>query len=154
MRYVGYVRISSAEQRGNYSHPPWIERIVQLATATEQSQEDERKRLVLRSRLDRLQRLFVAGDLSEPTYEQEKAKVERQLAQLPIRTKPSKKIRAWLKDMGALWKRLTDKERQAILNSLFKGIYITAQSWTCGILTLAPATAKLEGEGTTCLPRL
>lgn len=107
---------------------PWIDRIVQLATATEQSQEDERKRLVLRSRLERLQRLFVAGDLSEPTYEQEKAKVERQLAQLPITTTPAKKIRAYLKDMGALWKRLTDQERQAILNSLFKGIYVRGKT--------------------------
>jgi hypothetical protein len=47
---------------------PWIERIAQLATTAEQSQGEENKRLDLRSRIDRLQRLFVAGDLSEPSY--------------------------------------------------------------------------------------
>lgn len=103
---------------------PWIARIVQLATTTEESQMVERQRLVLRSRLERIQRLFVAGDLSEPHYEQERAKVRRRLAQLPSEVTLSPEIKSALKDMGALWELLKDKERKEILNALFKGIYV------------------------------
>jgi site-specific DNA recombinase len=107
---------------------PWIERIAQLATATEQSQPAERQRLALRSRLERLQRLFVAGDLSESSYEQERAKAEKQMAQLPSAPALSPEIKAWLKDMGALWERLKDKERKEILNALFKGVYVRGKT--------------------------
>jgi hypothetical protein len=46
------------------------------------------------------------------------------MAQLPVETHPSPKIRAMVKNMGALWERVTDPERQSILNTLFKGIYV------------------------------
>jgi DNA invertase Pin-like site-specific DNA recombinase len=103
---------------------PWIERIIQLTTATEKTQHEERSRMALRSRLDRLQRLFVDGDLTEASYEQERAKVAKQMAQLPVETTTAPKIRALANNMGALWEKMTNLERQTVLNHLFRGIYI------------------------------
>lgn len=102
----------------------WVDRILQLTQATEQSRDTERKRLALRSQLERLQHLFIAGDLNEARYEQEKAKLERQLEQLPADFTPSRETRRLAKNVAGLWAGMADKQRQQFLNTVFKAVYV------------------------------
>ena len=69
-------------------------------------------------------RLIVAGDLSEARYEQEKAKAEKQLAQLPTEAQSAPEIKGLLKDVGTLWGLMPATSRQQFLNAVFKGIYV------------------------------
>ncbi|MBI5304134.1 MAG: recombinase family protein [Chloroflexi bacterium] len=60
----------------------WRERIMQLATATpEQSQREEKRRL-LNSQLERLQKLFVQGDMAEEDYDRRREKIRNELEEI------------------------------------------------------------------------
>lgn len=95
--------------------------------------------------IGRLQRLYIAGDLGETSYDQEKAKVVRQLAQLPAGIESSPEIKALLRDVVSIWKAMTDKERQDILNCLFKAIYV--RGWKIDRVYARTAFKKLFKDG-------
>ena len=84
----GVLRADTLEERmiemaGSIGLPhEWKMRISQLATATpERNRIDEQRRLLI-SQQERLQKLFLNGDLAEEEYDRRRLKIQEQLEQL------------------------------------------------------------------------
>lgn len=87
---------------------------------------DERKKL--EARLERLQKLFVMGDISEQDYYAMRDTIQRRLEKaLPARVpqvRDFERMATILGDTKALWTQATAEEKQAWLSMLFEKFYV------------------------------
>jgi site-specific DNA recombinase len=113
-RYLSKIRLPEA----------WMARILQLTQTDAKSQLNERQRLLLQSRLQRLMKLYVAGNLGEAEFEREKAKIERELTRLQPAKNSIPNLPSSLEDFLTLWKSASENERYQILRRLFRAIYV------------------------------
>jgi site-specific DNA recombinase len=117
------------EQVGQIVLPEtWKTRIAQLATATpERGRLDEQRRLI-HSQLERLQKLFVQGDLAEEEYDKRKARLHNELkqvaAQEPTPTLPAQSIAP---TMRYFLEHATPEETKRIYRMLFRAVWVGEQ---------------------------
>ncbi len=106
----------------------WKTRIAQLATATpERSRLDEQRRLI-NSQLERLQKLFMQGDLAEEEYDKRKARLHNELKQLaaqePTPVLPAQMIAP---TMRYFLEHATPEETKRIYRMLFRAVCVSEQ---------------------------
>jgi len=98
---------------------------MQLATASpEQSQREEKRRL-LNSQLERLQKLFVQGDMAEEDYDRRREKIRNELAEILAQepaiikqgTRVPKRLRDYLDSASPL-------DRKRIVGMLLRSVHV------------------------------
>jgi DNA invertase Pin-like site-specific DNA recombinase/uncharacterized protein YqiB (DUF1249 family) len=106
----------------------WKTRIAQLATATpERSRLDEQRRLV-NSQLERLQKLFVQGDLAEEEYDKRKARLHNELKQLAAQEPtPALPARRVAPTMRYFLEHATPEETKRVYRMLFRAVCVGEQ---------------------------
>jgi DNA invertase Pin-like site-specific DNA recombinase len=120
-----------------------------LGEDSEAALEAEQSRRRLEGELERAKKLYIAGDLTEGEYNQEKARVRLSLANLVRPAVPDLAMAAaLLADFGRLWEVATGEERKRLVGAL------VARAWVRGgaIVALEPkATVHyiLMSEGKT-----
>jgi site-specific DNA recombinase len=88
-------------------------------------EEVERQRQLLEAKLDRLKRLYLAGDLDEAEYDAERDKIRRDLARLVTPEAVSvERAAALLENFALLWEQATLIERKQMLNEIFQKVVI------------------------------
>ncbi len=107
----------------------WKDRILRLSQARPQLEEQDRRRRELRSRLSRLQSLYVKGSLTSAEYDRSERLIQKELADLDVMLARSEShAERWVNDFGSLWERLTREEKKQILRKLVKTIYVQGDS--------------------------
>ncbi len=118
---------AQVEEQIKQIHLPdtWKDRILRLSQAKPQLEEQDRRRRELRSRLSRLQSLYVKGSLTSAEYDRSERLIQKELADLDVTLARSEShAERWVNDFGALWERLTRDEKKQILRKLVKAIYV------------------------------
>jgi hypothetical protein len=106
----------------------WKKRITQLAAATVADPKLEEKRRVLNSKLERLQKLFLKGDLSEEEYDRQRKRVAEELERFFKQQPELKGERSkMLEDSGSILARSTPEERKRIISMLIRSVYVDAK---------------------------
>ncbi len=103
----------------------WKERIAQLALATPERLEQEERRRLLNSQLDRLQRLFVQGDLGDQEYEKRRQKIRDELAPLLAQDAAVKDFVKHLPTtLGRYLDQAAETERKRIMRLMFRSVFV------------------------------
>jgi hypothetical protein len=127
----GVLRADTLEERmiemaGSIGLPhEWKMRISQLATATpERNRIDEQRRLLI-SQQERMQKLFLNGDLAEEEYDRRRLKIQEQLEQLaaqePTPAIPYEEIS---KNLRYFLEQATPEESKRVYRTLFRTVYV------------------------------
>ena len=103
----------------------WKIRICQLATATpERIRIDDQRRLLI-SQQDRMQKLFLNGDLGEEEYERRRSKIDEQMKQLATQEpKPEIPYEEVSKTMRFFLENATPEEAKQIYRMLLRTVYV------------------------------
>jgi site-specific DNA recombinase len=88
---------------------------------------DERKRI--QRKLERLQHLYLEGDLDAATYRLKKAALAEQLAAIPSSTDDlaeaaTERLASYLADLAQAWQVATPEERNKLARQMFNGVQI------------------------------
>jgi hypothetical protein len=106
----------------------WRERVGALVAGGAHLERVERERRILNSRFDRLMHLFLRGDIDEEGYDRDRARIQRQMAQLgPVRHDPEGRVAKLLTDFAAIWEQSTQGERRAMLQAMLKAVFVNGE---------------------------
>jgi len=118
MEWVGQIALPEA----------WKVRIAQLATATPERTRLEEERRLLRSQLERLQRLFIQGDLAEEDYDKRKARLHNELKQLAAQEPcPAVLPQDIAPTLHTFLEHATPDERKRLYRILFRAVYASGR---------------------------
>lgn len=99
-----------------------------LAESAVQKMMTRTQRESITSQMDRLQKLFLLGDIGEKDYVQRRDELNGQLDLLPVERSTTmvdlKKAAQLLNNLPAVWRISSLDERRALLHSFFRKIYI------------------------------
>ena len=103
----------------------WKARITQLASVTpERIRIDEQRRL-LQSQADRLQKLFVNGDLVEEEYDRRRLKIQTELDQLARQEPaPAVPVKEVARTLHEFLEHASNEELKRILRMLFRTVHV------------------------------
>lgn len=103
----------------------WGERIAQLATATPEHSQREEKRRLLNSQLERLQKLFVQGDMSKEEYDKRKKRIQGELEKiLSLDSDLQERVKKTPDKLGIYLRLATESERKHIVHLLFRRVSV------------------------------
>ena len=119
----------------------WKTRVLQLTEATAENAQAKETQRMLHSRLERLQKLYLQGDMSEQAYERQKQRIEAELSRL-FKRQPaiSQDTRARLDHFDSILAMATPEEKKRMIQMLLRAVHVQEHS-----VTLEPrrAFAKL-----------
>ncbi|MFC2031398.1 recombinase family protein, partial [Chloroflexota bacterium] len=103
----------------------WQDRILATANHKDQKKKIEDRRGALEAKLKRLKYLYLEDDIGVKEYEAQKADINEELASLQM-PEDSNIVEAgqMLESLAVLWDDLTPREKQEILRSMLRAIYI------------------------------
>ena len=105
-------------------------------------QDVEAETRKLDGQLERLRSVFILGDMGEPEYRQERARLQARRESLrPAELPDLEKAGQLLANFGAIWGAATEEERRAILRTLLQGVYLDAER---GLVAIEPRAAFCE----------
>ena len=118
MEWVGQIALPEA----------WKVRIAQLATATPERTRLEEERRLIRSQLERLQQLFIQGDLAEEDYDKRKARLHNELKQLAAQEPcPAVLPQDIAPTLHTFLEHATPDERKRLYRILFRAVYASGR---------------------------
>ena len=106
----------------------WMEIILSYVVTKYGMTDYERNNFNLSTELDRLQKLYTWGDLSEADYVEQSIRIKGEIENLkPSHDIAAKRAIPLLVDFPKLWKELLAIEQKAILKTIFAGLFFDAQ---------------------------
>jgi len=106
----------------------WLEIILSYVVTKHGMTDYERNNYNLTCELDRLQKLYMWGDLSEAEYVEVSSRIKGEIENLkPSHDIAAKRAIPLLVDFSKLWKVLLPIEQKAILKTIFAGLYFDGQ---------------------------
>lgn len=106
----------------------WMEIILSYVVTKYGMTDYERNTYNLTNELDRVQKLYMWGDVSEAEYVEVSIRIKGEIESLkPSHDIAAKRAIPLLVDFPKLWKQLLPIEQKAILKTIFAGLYFDAQ---------------------------
>ena len=104
----------------------WQQRILAYLVSAEGGLADiERQRRHLQARYDHLSELYLQGDRTTTQYQQEKARLEREMANLLCPAElDNLQVQAFLANPAKLWQQATPAELKDLFEAVFQRIYV------------------------------
>jgi hypothetical protein len=109
--------------------PDWRQRVLDVLEVENPTYANaQREQKAIQARLDRLQRLFVLGDIREANYVAMRDELQQQLHTLPVPFQINaidlEQAAALLQDVGQIWHRASIEEREKLYKTVFKRVYV------------------------------
>jgi len=103
------------------------QRILEVQKKLDSSYGREKEEKALTAKLERLQELYICGDIVKEKYEKQKAIIRAKLAQLaPVKAAVDAipKLASLLSNVGKAWDIATDEQRSKLVRCLFQEIWV------------------------------
>lgn len=130
----------------------WRDRILQIANGRDDSEAIRRERARMEEKLRRLTRSYHDVEITEAEYRRERDRAQARLAELVVpQACDLSDAGEMLEHLGALWAEADEREKRAILGSLFARIYVNLDEGRITALEPAPAFAPWLAQALTPL---
>ena len=103
----------------------WRDQILRRVGTGEEASEIEARRKRLQNELSRARKLYIAGDLPDSEYQQEKTRIQLHLDKIKVPETPDwDQQAAVLESAGTLWAKATDTQKMELVRAIFTKIWI------------------------------
>jgi hypothetical protein len=124
----------------------WRQYAVEILPAEDAAAKMEAQRTRLTGKLAHIKRLLLDGDIDQDEYRSEKARLERDLADLALLPRRGDREQAamLLQSIGPLWEAATPAERHALATTVISAVYVDLDAGDVAAIELQPAFAPLR----------
>jgi hypothetical protein len=127
----------------------WKEQILDMIQAMTKDVRDVlQQRDRYERQLQRLKRLFVLGDISEPEYQKQRDDLQARVVPLePPKMPDLAEAACLLEDVGVIWDEATLEEEKQIAHTLLEAVYLDSEEGPVVRVEPKPAFKPLFGSG-------